>query len=119
MHNSPLVRCPLFFFSSRRRHTRWPRDWSSDVCSSDLNHADISNNYFFNDTCCGGNGRVILSYFRFVVWEIGRASCRERVRMCQYAADVYIETRKRQRTCPQRTQDAVRSRTKRTTVVKS
>src|SRR5207253_4059152 len=26
----------IFFFSSRRRHTRWPRDWSSDVCSSDL-----------------------------------------------------------------------------------
>src|SRR5207253_7818216 len=25
-----------FFVSSRRRHTRWPRDWSSDVCSSDL-----------------------------------------------------------------------------------
>src|SRR5215208_7968075 len=25
-----------FFFSSRRQHTRWPRDWSSDVCSSDL-----------------------------------------------------------------------------------
>src|SRR5690348_17400419 len=27
---------PLFFFSSRRRHTRWTGDWSSDVCSSDL-----------------------------------------------------------------------------------
>src|SRR5699024_12002406 len=27
----------LFFFSSRRRHTRSKRDWSSDVCSSDLN----------------------------------------------------------------------------------
>src|SRR3989442_11633013 len=27
---------PLFFFSSRRRHTRCGRDWSSDVCSSDL-----------------------------------------------------------------------------------
>src|SRR5207253_6288047 len=26
------------FFSSRRRHTRWPRDWSSDVCSSDLSN---------------------------------------------------------------------------------
>src|SRR3989442_2090092 len=26
----------LFFFSSRRRHTRCGRDWSSDVCSSDL-----------------------------------------------------------------------------------
>src|SRR5207245_4352546 len=40
---SRLVRrgvCPLvvrfFFFSSRRRHTRCYRDWSSDVCSSDL-----------------------------------------------------------------------------------
>src|SRR5690625_7268658 len=28
--------CVSLFFSSRRRHTRWPRDWSSDVCSSDL-----------------------------------------------------------------------------------
>src|SRR5438876_11324703 len=27
---------PSFFFSSRRRHTRWTGDWSSDVCSSDL-----------------------------------------------------------------------------------
>src|SRR5687768_17907492 len=27
-----------FFFSSRRRHTRCSRDWSSDVCSSDLAH---------------------------------------------------------------------------------
>src|SRR5690348_3471990 len=26
----------IFFFSSRRRHTRWTGDWSSDVCSSDL-----------------------------------------------------------------------------------
>src|SRR3712207_7784125 len=31
------ARCrPLFVFSSRRRHTRYWRDWSSDVCSSDL-----------------------------------------------------------------------------------
>src|SRR5699024_11266368 len=28
--------CRVFFFSSRRRHTRSKRDWSSDVCSSDL-----------------------------------------------------------------------------------
>src|SRR5207253_8432254 len=33
-----------FFFSSRRRHTRWPRDWSSDVCSSDLAHGHIVGN---------------------------------------------------------------------------
>src|SRR5690625_4438463 len=31
-----MFRVCFFFFSSRRRHTRWPRDWSSDVCSSDL-----------------------------------------------------------------------------------
>src|SRR5690606_39359387 len=31
-----LVDGPVFFFSSRRRHTRFSRDWSSDVCSSDL-----------------------------------------------------------------------------------
>src|SRR5205814_4878231 len=30
------LRCPCFFFSSRRRHTRCLSDWSSDVCSSDL-----------------------------------------------------------------------------------
>src|SRR5256885_10175736 len=29
----------LFFFSSRRRHTRLQGDWSSDVCSSDLDKA--------------------------------------------------------------------------------
>src|SRR3712207_9155688 len=29
----------FFFFSSRRRHTRYWRDWSSDVCSSDLSQA--------------------------------------------------------------------------------
>src|SRR5690625_6480738 len=34
-HNNDLFYI-FFFFSSRRRHTSWPRDWSSDVCSSDL-----------------------------------------------------------------------------------
>src|SRR5256885_3592748 len=31
----------LFFFSSRRRHTRLQGDWSSDVCSSDLHHGAV------------------------------------------------------------------------------
>src|SRR2546427_4241941 len=31
-----MTRCFIFFFSSRRRHTRFDCDWSSDVCSSDL-----------------------------------------------------------------------------------
>src|SRR5205809_195508 len=33
---SKIITCFFFFFSSRRRHTRCSRDWSSDVCSSDL-----------------------------------------------------------------------------------
>src|SRR5256884_6589261 len=40
----------IFFFSSRRRHTRCSRDWSSDVCSSDLNEKmplDVETAYKF------------------------------------------------------------------------
>src|SRR2546430_5363982 len=32
----------LFFFSSRRRHTRFDCDWSSDVCSSDLHFCNVA-----------------------------------------------------------------------------
>src|SRR5439155_18180821 len=72
---------PLFFFSNRRRHTSWPRDWSSDVCSSDL-------------TGWCRSGSSLFPRYREdpdrhqPVWlaldraerdpEIGRASCRER-----------------------------------------
>src|SRR6266446_8822086 len=35
----------LFFFSSRRRHTRLQGDWSSDVCSSDLQRLSIIRNW--------------------------------------------------------------------------
>src|SRR5699024_11898943 len=40
-HNAVPYNCYkcCFFFSSRRRHTRSKRDWSSDVCSSDLEGA--------------------------------------------------------------------------------
>src|SRR5690625_6805998 len=46
-----------FFFSSRRRHTRWPRDWSSDVCSSDLGkrtgvYVDTEGKIYAVDTTC-------------------------------------------------------------------
>src|SRR2546422_2568457 len=49
-HLLSSVFCFFFFFSSRRRHTRCSRDWSSDVCSSDLlvfgvagaNHLDLA-----------------------------------------------------------------------------
>src|SRR5690625_7142288 len=86
----------LFFFSSRRRHTRWPRDWSSDVCSSDLYSFDIDEaglvaSYeaqrdayirFFERL---GLDYVIVSAVSGAMGgsrseEIGRASCRERVK---------------------------------------
>src|SRR2546429_363257 len=41
----------IFFFSSRRRHTRCSRDWSSDVCSSDLIHPRTSSR------CCSNPPR--------------------------------------------------------------
>src|SRR2546422_8886258 len=41
----------LFFFSSRRRHTRCSRDWSSDVCSSDLLPLSNSHRYTPADPC--------------------------------------------------------------------
>src|SRR5438445_11867824 len=75
--------CVFFFFSSRRRHTRYWRDWSSDVCSSDLECRAITNEI--------GNGvaTVVISRWEREIsaetlnanlrQEIGRASCRERV----------------------------------------
>src|SRR5690348_17477507 len=38
------VTATCFFFSSRRRHTRWTGHWSSDVCSSDLRARDSLQN---------------------------------------------------------------------------
>src|SRR5690606_40056524 len=60
-----------FFFSSRRRHTRFSRDWSSDVCSSDLHAAGLA-----APMDPGPDRRHPLVH----AWrKIGRASCRERV----------------------------------------
>src|SRR3989440_3075744 len=49
----------FFFFSSRRRHTRSDRDWSSDVCSSDLGRER-----FHVADAFDLNGNVLLSYRR-------------------------------------------------------
>src|SRR6516164_9893760 len=65
-----------FFFSSRRRHTRWNCDWGSDVCSSDLfvvTHAPASS------TRSRGSSRASTIPLFGPSGEIGRASCRERV----------------------------------------
>src|SRR5260221_6608944 len=41
MQRCTFIRC-FFFFSSRRRHTRSLCDWSSDVCSSDLDGVHVA-----------------------------------------------------------------------------
>src|SRR5690625_5747474 len=55
----------MFFFSSRRRYTREPRDWSSDVCSSDLSypnsHAYWPNGLYGPDIALGNNPVVITT----------------------------------------------------------
>src|SRR5690606_39912991 len=91
----------FFFFSSRRRHTRFSRDWSSDVCSSDLpittqngstllvlvgvdnpNDSPPTDNY--GNTFVRAAPRINYTLwpgYGVSAWKatkIGRASCRER-----------------------------------------
>src|SRR5207342_2818433 len=55
------MRC-FFFFSSRRRHTRFSRDWSSDVCSSDLGSgkSTLANTLLANPSYRVTRGRIVF-----------------------------------------------------------
>src|SRR2546422_8515462 len=55
----------VFFFSSRRRHTRCSRDWSSDVCSSDLERARRQVAHELEII-----GRLDLAGYFLIVWDI-------------------------------------------------
>src|SRR5690606_40085567 len=95
-----------FFFSSRRRHTRFSRDWSSDVCSSDLPFfppvvraieqaaAGRDTDVLLADAGVDGMAEpalierlraqvdgLLIASPRTSSAEIGRASCRESVRI--------------------------------------
>src|SRR2546430_8658898 len=88
----------FFFFSSRRRHTRFDCDWSSDVCSSDLMAASVIVlvmeyqrlvGFPITKTITDAAIPASVAYqedklqacydLATVLDEIGRASCRERV----------------------------------------
>src|SRR3989440_4214089 len=69
--------CTFFFFSSRRRHTRSDRDWSSDVCSSDLLRRDPARSAP-DGACQGGRGGA---GFRRTVHPVAR-----HLRVCESAA---------------------------------
>src|SRR2546429_3107848 len=93
-----LVYVCVFFFSSRRRHTRCSRDWSSDVCSSDLVEGDLlqqevkpelTRRFGYSSpmavptlekiTLNMGIGEAKQNTQMLEAAKIGRASCRERV----------------------------------------
>src|SRR5699024_11902365 len=96
-----------FFFSSRRRHTRSKRYWSSDVCSSDLGVGrDNRRVYVSPETLtivftgvgllfaiAGGfawvvsrvDGAIVALSLKTDEGKIGRASCRERVEGARWA----------------------------------
>src|SRR3712207_8949138 len=66
----------FFFFSSRRRHTRYWRDWSSDVCSSDLLFAIGTDYRFSNNVRVGAQlGRRLLRG-RLVLETVGGTAVR-------------------------------------------
>src|SRR5438445_7995895 len=82
-----LVESFMFFFSSRGRHTIYWRDWSSDVCSSDL-PLRIGRAASVHRLKMGFEFRVEIDVAGLAVFrvgvradEIGRASCRERVKI--------------------------------------
>src|SRR5690606_28102637 len=58
-----VARKNTLFFSSRRRHTRFSRDWSSDVCSSDLDVADRVSGGHGNGRQGGNDEQPDLGFF--------------------------------------------------------
>src|SRR5207248_4760433 len=98
INSTGALRRGFFFFSSRRRHTRSYGDWSSDVCSSDLDPATDSWRRIAPLPASGrgfggaaawdgrevlvvGDGASARAAFAYdpATNQIGRASCRERV----------------------------------------
>ena len=63
-----FLQCKLFFFKQKTAYEMVSCDWSSDVCSSDLNHPGACDQYL------DGHRN-----HRHAEFQIGRASCRERV----------------------------------------
>src|ERR1039458_10463806 len=58
-----VERCICFFFSSRRRHTRCLSNWSSDVCSSDLNFQSWLDPFIILTALTGALAGVIWGLF--------------------------------------------------------
>src|SRR2546422_927298 len=73
--DSYFLRSWFFFFSSRRRHTRCSRDWSSDVCSSDLSRGYRAHSRLIRSICsraytagCGPESIVVTGTYAAQNW---------------------------------------------------
>src|SRR5438105_8231660 len=105
------VKHNAFFFSSRRRHTRSTRDWSSDVCSSDLTDVAVEARGLRLDPVAHAaflaDERIALTPTEFRLLarlvsspgeavrrrdQIGRATCRERGEIS--AGDVTVKKKR-------------------------
>src|SRR6266849_9528199 len=73
----------IFFFSSRRRHTRSTRDWSSDVCSSDLCRRSADTRGAPEYTGAGGGGHAMTTTVA------GPAALRPRPQVCRACGTLY------------------------------
>src|SRR2546428_2828643 len=86
----------FFFFSSRRRHTRSDRDWSSDVCSSDLRLLDNSVQLLW-----GKQGERLMkacpAFTTGGVWGHGRCRVQRRDRLLNWHDGEWFDERTSQR----------------------
>ena len=72
-----------FFFSSRRRHTRLRRDWSSDVCSSDLPYNNIECNIIAAQNAIG-------CFFAILIIGCAIARIRPKIKITNFFRYLYI-----------------------------
>src|SRR5207237_1974856 len=83
-----ILLCLSFFFSSRRRHTRFKCDWSSDVCSSDLRERL-------------GEGEALLKKLRRLKLRAAAAGKDDRAQLLALMDDIEAIRRKLLRECAQ------------------
>src|SRR5690625_5819690 len=78
----------MLCFSSRRRHTRWPRDWSSDVCSSDLGkHAARLSGEMSANMLRGWDDSLMVARSNSVLKDYGVLSAGSRNTMIEFYAE--------------------------------
>src|SRR5215813_14438882 len=80
----------FFFFSSRRRHTRCGRDWSSDVCSSDLGEYKLPGSFALSEVRGSFKGRHELLAW---ITQIGPSAGRHSEADVARALDALVENR--------------------------